>query len=414
MSQISNPTSISPAPVTTTSPQYRGLILDLSSELLGNIARYLPKPVCPYHECKVQTTNGIVYRWQKHNCFALILTNKTLMHRILKNHDSTTNLANILIERAILKKVSFFPRLAIIKKISGVIISNYVTSLDQKRLEFVNKDISEIIQQFPYLQKINLVDCLLTNTTVKNLTLHFSKILSIDLNHSRPIKDTMIVDLATNCPYLQTLILQGCKHITDTALIALSKNCHDLKKLNIVLCKQLTDQGLSAIAQNSPHLHSLELSENNLITDAAFIALSQSCKKLQVLYALKLLAITDKGVRAIAQGCNNLQELSLDSCANVSNTGILAIAEHCHSLQSLNVSRCSKISGTHLVTVAAKLQKLVCMDIRRCSQVSTKTLEDIAKVCPGLKTILLSVVHAPQSLLTSLRQKGLQPLQCFD
>ena len=163
-------------------------------------------------------------------------------------------------------------------------------------------------------------------------------LLSFDISFCKMVTDTGIIQVAKNCPNLQSLNISLCSNITDEGIIMVAKNCLNLQSLDISSCSKVTDTGIKEVAKNCHNLQSLNIS---------------SCKD-----------ITDEGIKEVAKYCHNLQSLYASYCSNITDTGINEITSHCPNLQSLDILNCYNIlSRTNIMRrypLTEEMQALKC------------------------------------------------------
>lgn len=144
----------------------------------------------------------------------------------------------------------------------------------------------------------------------------------IDLNSAKQsrvnISSQGIIQLAQNCPNLQTVYLRRCLNLTDEAVIALSTNCPQLRYLNVGGCTMLTDRCLEALGRNSRFLKCLNMA-NTKITDAGIMQIATGdCKQcLKEVHINGCRELTDESVEAILQFCPQINIFLFHGCPKI-------------------------------------------------------------------------------------------------
>lgn len=97
---------------------------------------------------------------------------------------------------------------------------------------------------------------------------HLARLKCLDLSESAMLNDQSIIEIATNCPKLQTLILNWCWEIRDVGMEHVVLYCNDLEYLSLVGVVLLTDKFLHNICRLLPNLHRLDLQQCPNLTDS--------------------------------------------------------------------------------------------------------------------------------------------------
>ncbi|KAI9000063.1 hypothetical protein BC832DRAFT_563403 [Gaertneriomyces semiglobifer] len=150
-----------------------------------------------------------------------------------------------------------------------------------------------LIEGCENIQDIQLESCTLGYVSIAlDPRLNYTRTLrTLNLRNSG-VLDAHLVHLSRSCPYLTTLILDGCVGVTDTGIVSVSQSCHRI---------QLLDLSFTSIS------------------DLSLVAISQYLKCLERLH-LSGTGITSDGVVEVAKGCAAIKEITLHGCVSVINS----------------------------------------------------------------------------------------------
>lgn len=140
------------------------------------------------------------------------------------------------------------------------------------------------------LKELKLRECRIVNETIKEISenLHWLKVL--DLRECLLI--STFGDLPNGCPYIETLLLEGCEHISDIENIA--QFCA-LKRLNLSKCKRVTDLTIKLIEEGCPSLQLLELGTNKT-SDTAIEILRKSRSDISIIIQSNLISTSSGNI----------------------------------------------------------------------------------------------------------------------
>lgn len=156
-----------------------------------------------------------------------------------------------------------------------------------------------------------------------------TRLLSLDISHSKSITDRGLAALGIGCKALQFVNLEGLERIGSEGILNLVQGCKMLRVLSLKRCMQLTDRALVHIGKHGSHIRSLNLS---------------SCYNL-----------SSKGLLAMVPGTSLLQSLNLEGCSYMREDILAAVATCCLSLQVLNLNGCQEITDNGISTLAENL-----------------------------------------------------------
>lgn len=116
-----------------------------------------------------------------------------------------------------------------------------------------------------------------------NLEIH-SHLFSLYLGFCSKISASCIRQVATFCPDLRELTLQGCSYINDSSVAVLMKCCRFLSRLNISggsvnQISRLTDKCLDFIGKHGENLRHLLICKNHNITISGLFSVITRCPK---------------------------------------------------------------------------------------------------------------------------------------
>lgn len=156
-----------------------------------------------------------------------------------------------------------------------------------------------------------------------------TRLLSLDVSHSKSITDRGLAALGIGCKALQFVNLEGLERIGSAGILSLIQGCKMLRVLSLKKCMQLNDTALVHIGKHGAQIRSLNLS---------------SCYNL-----------SSKGLLAMVPGTSLLQSLNLEGCLNMREDILAAVATSCLSLQVLNLNGCQEITENGISTLADNL-----------------------------------------------------------
>jgi len=253
---------------------------------------------------------------------------------------------------------------------------NGITILELSKFPNLNKDtLDSIVKNFPHIRHIDLSCCFQVNSewfntlasaygnTIQTLNLEFCyyirnedlamlfgnrntvKFGECNLN-SLVLSYTNVSDLgmkfvASNCPNLQVLKLQGMKNITDLTLSMIAKHCPKIYALDIRDCECITDYGVQIICQELKNIEELYVAGCNNISNKVLSYLSYYSKNLRIL-DIKNTKISGEGVNLIARTLTNLETLKINGLS-VEDDHIRPLFE-LKNLKSLDLSFCFGIN----------------------------------------------------------------------
>ncbi|VDM31104.1 unnamed protein product, partial [Hydatigera taeniaeformis] len=143
--------------------------------------------------------------------------------------------------------------------------------------------------------------------------------------------------VVAGCKELRVLEASQCIQITDTGLAALARNCVNayfkwlnssdevLEKLDLEYCSQVTDATLIQLATYCPRINTLVLSHCDQITDEGITRLVGGLcgpQQLQRLAMDNCPLLTDSSLEMLGSVCQNLCQVDLYDCQLITRQGI--------------------------------------------------------------------------------------------
>ena len=217
-----------------------------------------------------------------------------------------------------------------------------------------------------------------TDESVTSLAAHFPRIHTLDVSYTQ-VTDAGLVQFGKGCRELKLLNLRGLT-ISDAGLHELAKGCLGLEQLNVCECHEITDEGVRSLAQFCPALSTLELAYTD-VGDAGLARLGEGCRALTRLF-LRALDISDVGMCKVAEGCPMLEEVHLGACNLIGDDTVSSLAKNCPGLTMLDLSL-TRVKDAGLVRLAVgcgALKKLVLCYLG----ISDAGLDKLAQGCPRI------------------------------
>eukprot|EP00164_Ancoracysta_twista_P003829 GFYU01005137.1.p1 GENE.GFYU01005137.1~~GFYU01005137.1.p1 ORF type:complete len:1530 (-),score=451.33 GFYU01005137.1:156-4745(-) len=218
------------------------------------------------------------------------------------------------------------------------------------------------------------------------------------------VGDMEIADIATNCPKLEFVDLSWCSNITSVAIECLATSCPDIRRLrldglpirdigkdelcdaldlfqeitDISLCwvEDLTDEDLEEIAEACPFLLRISLQGCSGIGDVGVVKLSEYCAELENIDLHGCVLVTDSALSGLQQGCPNLRILSIRWCTKVTDHGLLKLANNCVDLEALDLTGCLGVSHRALRMLKDKDIKV---DVSAAASEGNPTSQNVAR-----------------------------------
>lgn len=174
---------------------------------------------------------------------------------------------------------------------------------------------------------------------------------------------------------LRSLELYVCPKLLPTRAMLVSGT---LLKVALPGCALVDDSVMSEVARNCPRLEILDLRACELVTDKGILEIARHCPQLTYLNVGRVKhseGITDLSIVAISQN-TRVETLGLAGCA-VSDETVLAIARHSGPrIERLSLNQCHRITDHSMCELLRSAPKLQVLEIVGC-----KDLKDAKTMC---------------------------------
>ncbi len=195
-------------------------------------------------------------------------------------------------------------------------------------------ELREIVEAYPYLEKLNLTRHSPIQITDRGLSFigKLSRLQSLNLGYQRGLTNVGFAHIS-RLP-LKSLGLQGCS-LQDENLRSLANLAHTLTHLYLCGNTELTHEGLSQIF--GPRLTSLHLSRCTISDATAALLVTLPLKKLDLFSS----SITNQGL-ALLKNLSSLTCLRLADCEHLDDTGLANFFNDATCpLEYLDLSNCA-------------------------------------------------------------------------
>lgn len=179
---------------------------------------------------------------------------------------------------------------------------------------------------------------------------------SLQVAQCKGVGNGCVVMMGLCCPSLEHLDLSGLTSITDGAVISILQRCGDhLLSVNLTKCINITDAAISALATYCPNLEILTLDGCCQVGDIGLHAVAVECSFLKEL-DVSGLAITDCGIQALVTLRGMwLHSLTFTGCVYLTDESLSAIEHCCPALGALNLKNCPLLSNDGLNSLQSNL-----------------------------------------------------------
>jgi len=182
----------------------------------------------------------------------------------------------------------------------------------------------------------------------------YPNLLCLDLSYTQ-ITDTGIISIATKCPNLSSIVLNGCLGITDVSLSFLAQHCKRIQVLSVSGCPRIGDIGVQLIAQESKlHLHVLDVNDCPRISDKTLLYLGHYCPGITCL-RLKNTSVSAPVLYKLLSSRLHLTELNVQGLSLTDTFLVVLSRFQLSSLKLLDISFCTHLSFSCLEQVLEKL-----------------------------------------------------------
>ena len=177
-------------------------------------------------------------------------------------------------------------------------------------------DLSFLFQKTPFLEKLEIKECPITDDSICVLSSSCSRLLEIDLSKCNGLKEDSIIQFVQNCKTLVQLKISHCLPVSSRIIIAISDYSRNLEFLDISENPIIADSDVIHL-QNLQNLRTLILNGCHRVKSNSLICLAQSNPHLQHLHIDKTKLIDNKGAIQIVKYAKNLHEFSARETLNI-------------------------------------------------------------------------------------------------
>ncbi|URD76168.1 LRR [Musa troglodytarum] len=293
----------------------------------------------------------------------------------------------------------------------------FLKSVDLQGCYVGDKGLIALGQNCKQLEDLNLRFCEgLTDTGVVGFAQSSgSSLKSLGIAACAWISDVSLQAVASHCKFLENLSLDS-ELMRNTGVVSVAQGCRSLKALKLQ-CVNISDESLQAVGSYCSSLEQLALYSFQRFTDRGLVELSllycprmgnsalrevgRGCSLLKALHLVDCSSINDDGISAVAQGCRSLRKLHVRRCYEVGDKGIISVGENCKLLTDLSLRFCDRVGDEALVAVAEGCS-LKHLNVSGCHLITDTGMTAIARGCPDLVNLDISVLQVSQSLSLSL------------
>ena len=159
------------------------------------------------------------------------------------------------------------------------LVCGQLVDLVHLNLEFSSISVSSlkiILSNASKLTHLNLSYCISSNNNAWGKPIS-SKLTSLILKQS-DISDEGLSWISASCPFLDSLILDGCTRLSDNGIYSISSHCKRLDTLSLNFCFGITDISLQALSIHSCKSLKILKCHGCGITSKGIEMLNQACK----------------------------------------------------------------------------------------------------------------------------------------
>lgn len=178
-----------------------------------------------------------------------------------------------------------------------------------------------------------------------------------------------------------------------------------LEELILNRCSWVDGKSLGILFTACPHLKRLQLVNNSHLDIGAYA-------QLQLLSNLQSLNIARNGIRddafaVVIAAAQDLEEINLNDCADITPFGFTELARVSPHLHYIYASRTAIDNGS-LAEIGEHCERLVLLDISRCVNITQKGIQEIVRIRPSLRTLIVTGTTIAPAILEEL--KAARPL----
>ena len=193
----------------------------------------------------------------------------------------------------------------------------------------------------------------------------------------RTVSDPAVQALATGCPNLTFLHVQGCKGVKNEAVktLGLGACAGNLLDINIANIGEFGAEAMGTLIRGCTRLRYLNASNNSGIVDSVFAELE--------------LPPAYPGDAPTPIMLPNLERLSV-ACTGLTSFGVACMAERCVNLIHLDISEHKHVTNACLSVIAGCCRRLKSLWLNDCPSLTDHGLLEIAYNCKWLEVLHLS------------------------
>ncbi|KAI8977901.1 hypothetical protein BDB01DRAFT_876424 [Pilobolus umbonatus] len=368
--------------------------MNIPSEILIQIFQhFVDSPSDLFHcalQCRAWSYYALQLLWHK----PLILNAGTLIkfQNTLSKHESSTFIPYAsLIRRINLSAVAEYiyddslNDFSVCKHLDRVTLTGCSNMTDNGIAMLFSKNAGQ------YLSSIDLSDIKnITDKTVFSIARSCPNLqglnISIRLSNWRLLTDASVIALTTHCPLLLEIDLVNCG-ITNNSLKEIFAKCRELRELKVNYCNFIDDHGFTRSALATPYpantfyydqLRVLDVTNILMISDLTLDCITKVAPKIRNLVLNKCMSITDKSLEYISRLGRHLHYLHLGSCRNITDDAVINLTIHCNRMRYIDLASCNKL-GDDTVAALAKLPKLRRIGLVRCDRITDRAIMDLTR-----------------------------------
>tara|TARA_R110002050_G_scaffold23508_1_gene63105 strand:- start:3368 stop:4831 length:1464 start_codon:yes stop_codon:yes gene_type:complete len=253
--------------------------------------------------------------------------------------------------------------------------------------------ISEVARKCRSLQSLNLASTFLSAQDLRMIIFSSHDLRKLDLSFVHGVDNSVITQIANNCPSLQHLrilgvqgwsgmalrhILQNCASTLHTLLL---DNCKDISNDALISMKAIANGGLSLLDQISNQITTI--AETNNAGNAGGGAGGEEQRAFPENHPKFVRRFHSAESTACA-----LRNVSLCGQRYLQDDGLEAFFSLCPNIKSINLSGMPLITDQAIRNMSERLQGVTEVDISLCQELTGKSLEYIGERFGSTLTVL--------------------------
>ncbi|GMG16651.1 unnamed protein product [Phytophthora fragariaefolia] len=232
----------------------------------------------------------------------------------------------------------------------------------------------------PNLRFVSLAgNCALTDAGVQCVASRCAQLRHLDLTGAIGLTDATCAALGAGCPELRVLRVNGVKGISDVGLRLIAAGCAKLELLHAANLYLVSDgrnrdfglEGLRAIASRCPELQNLNLNGCFQLQERALVAIGLGCPSLRKLSLQACPDVTLTAITAVLKGCQRLVRLDISGVRRCDDRMIRVVAKYGIAIAQLILAGCDRVSDAGLRYLAnSRADQLELLDLTGCRLIS--------------------------------------------